>query len=83
MADFAARLDKRETSGGLVFTAHLEVSDDFIRQSLSRWGDVSDEELHGVMNGWFSNRIQDCVPALNEEMENYVISKQRQDGLVA
>ena len=82
MADFVARLDKNERNGSLVFTALLEISDDFIRESLSQWGEVTDEELQGVVNGWFSNRIQDCVPALNEEMRRYVIS-QRERELVA
>lgn len=82
MADFVARLDKNERNGSLVFTARLEISDDFIRESLSQWGEVTDEELQGVVNGWFSNRIQDCVPALNEEMRRYVIS-QRERELVA
>jgi hypothetical protein len=75
MADFAARLDDRMADGNRVFTIRLELSDRFVKSSLSKWGDVSDDEVDGVMRGWFSNRIQDCVPDLDAEMERLIRRK--------
>lgn len=72
MADFKARFDDKVADNVHTFTIHLELSDDFVKDSLSRWGDVSDEEVDNVMRGWFNNRIQDCVPDLDKEMERFV-----------
>lgn len=75
MSGFVANLDKRNTDGHLVFTAHIEISDEFVRESLAPWGEVSDDEVSNVINNWFSNHMQGCVPILNDEMQQYVASQ--------